>query len=231
MARRRLTFLRLFLTGSVGLVGPLAHTAAAAPLAPQSVPGPDAGAAQSVVKGLVGAIRYGKDEIGAKRIGTTTMAKALLGPTWGEMNPGERDHFVTGLRKLLVATSFPRGREMFQYLDALLFAAPAKVGDQLQLPCTIVVHRELKKVEVPVTWVLGQEDGAWKVVDIVAQSESTTAGVREDEVMPLLKEGGVKKLLAVLDERLAKVAKADVKGEAAPATKPAAANVAPAGGT
>lgn len=193
--------------------------AAAAPpapsQAPQSVAGPDASAAQAAVKGLVGAIRYGKDAAARKRLGVDTMAKSLLGATYGRMDAQDRGHFVRGLGELLIADSFPRGREMFHYLDALLFAAPSRVGEQLHLPCTIVVHRELKKVEIAVTWVLGREEDAWKVVDIVAQNESTLAGIREQEVDPLLQEGGVKTLLQTLDARLAKVKKADAAEDAA----------------
>lgn len=213
---RPTSLIRLWLAAA-SLAVPVGAVAAppASPPASQRVAGPDASAAQTAVKGLVGAIRYGKDAAAQKRLGVETMAKSLLGATYERMDAQDRGHFVRGLGELLVADSFPRGREMFHYLDALLFGAPARVGDQLHLPCTIVVHRELKKVEIPVTWVLGREDSAWKVVDIVAQNESTLAGIREEEVGPLMKDGGVPKLLQTLDARLARVKKAGAAGDAA----------------
>lgn len=216
MHRRSPFFFLWLMFASAGAAVGVAHPAAAAPPAPQSVAGPDAAAAQAAVKGLVGGIRYGKDNLALKRLGTETMAHTLLGDSWQKADPKDRQHFVQGFGELLAADAFVRGREMFRYLDALLFAAPARVGEQLHLACTIVVHRELKKVEIPVTWVLGQEDGTWRVVDIVAQKESTLTGLREEQIDPLLKEGGMRALLQALDARVAKVKKD------APAAKAAA---------
>lgn len=189
---------------------PRAHVAraAVAPVAKAAVASGDAAAAQAAVKALVGAIRYNKDALALKRLDVRGMCQCLMGPQYKDLTAADKAHLEDGFGKLLTGVAFVRGRAMFHYLDALLFTAPSRQGDSLHLPSTIVVHRELKKVEVPVEWVLSQSGGAWRVVDIVAQNESTCAGIREEEVAPLIKEGGIDNMLRALDARVADVARA-----------------------
>ena len=68
---------------------------------------------------------------------------------------------------------------MFKYLDALLFD-PARIeGTQAYVRSTVVIHRDLKKSEIVIEWVLVREGDAWKVLDTVMVGESTFEGVSE----------------------------------------------------
>jgi phospholipid transport system substrate-binding protein len=164
-------------------------------------------AVQKTLKTLVSSIRYSKDDIAAKQLSFEAMAKALLQDTWTTMSEPERKEFLTHLDTLMRRMSFAKGRDMFQYLDAVLYE-PVKVqGEVAHCKSTVVVHRELKKTEIPIEWVLVKEGGAWKVADTVTMGESTTEGIRQDQVLPLLKEGGVPALLDAMRKKAAEFKK------------------------
>jgi ABC-type transporter MlaC component len=201
-------FLSVFFCVSTTFFLGATPTAYGAP-APQNAGGDvapqDAAAAQKAVRALINAIRYNKDDLAASKLNFKGMASLLLGETWSEATPTQQNDFVHDLKTLVTRTSFPKGREMFAYLDALLFEAAQKCGDTMHVKSVVVVHRNLKKVELPIEWVLAADKGAWQVVDIISMNESTAAGIRSEEVLPLLQEGGLSKLLATLHERVAKL--------------------------
>lgn len=165
----------------------------------------DAAAAQKSVRALINAIRYNKDAVAAKHLNFEGMARLLLLQDYDKASAAQRQQFVASLGTLVAKTSFPKGREMFHYLDALLFEAASQAGDTLQVGSVVVVHRNLKKVELPITWVLTRSQDVWQVVDIISMKESTAHGIREEEVLPLMQEGGMAKVLAAMQERLAQL--------------------------
>lgn len=166
----------------------------------------DAAAAQKSVRALINAIRYSKDDLAASKLGFEGMAKLLLADSWTEATPAQKQALVRDLGTLVTRTSFPKGRDLFGYLDALLFETATAQGDTMHVKSVVVVHRNLKKVELPIEWVLAQNPShQWQVIDIISMNESTAAGIREEEVLPLLHEGGLPKVLAALAERATQV--------------------------
>ena len=184
----------------LGAAVPSARAATAQAAAPAS--SAEAAAAQKSVRALINAIRYNKDESAAKRLNFDGMAKLLLADGYAQASAAQRQDFVASLGKLVTGTSFPKGRDLFGYLDALLFGTATPVGDAMHLKSVVVVHRNLKKVELPIEWVLTRTSGQWQVVDIVSMNESTAAAIREQEVLPLYKEGGLPKVLTAMHERI-----------------------------
>src|SRR5689334_448492 len=138
-----------------------------------AAPSPNDAAVQKVLKALINAIRYNKDDLAAKQLAFGPMSKALMDDTWASMSEAERKEFTTDLEGLIRGISFAKGREMFQYLDAVLYDPVKMKGDQAECKSTVVIHRDLKKTEIPITWVLVQDGGAWKVVDTISLGEST----------------------------------------------------------
>jgi ABC-type transporter MlaC component len=184
----------LFL-GLCCLLSPLDSWAAA--------PSADSAAVQKSLKSFIAAIRYGKDAIAIKYISCEDMAQALLGDSAAQMTAEQRQQFTAGLATLLQRLSFPKGRDLFKYLDAVLYDPATAQGDQVHCRSTVVVHRDLKKQEIPIEWVLVKRAGQYKVLDIVTAGESTTAAIRQDQILPLLKQGGVDALLAAVREKIA----------------------------
>ena len=165
----------------------------------------DTAAAQKAVRALVNAIRYNKDDLAVSKLNLVAMARVLLGDAWATATAAQQQDVVASLTTLLTRTSFPKGRELFAYLDALLFEAAQQRGSRIEVKTVVVVHRNLKKVELPIEWVLTRERGTWQVVDIISMNESTAEGIRDEEVAPLLQEGGVAKLIATMHERAARM--------------------------
>jgi ABC-type transporter MlaC component len=160
-------------------------------------------AVQKSLKSFIAAIRYGKDAIAIKYISCEDMAQSLLGDTAAQMTPEQRQQFTAGLATLLQRLSFPKGRDLFKYLDAVLYDPATPQGDQVHCKSTVVVHRDLKKQEIPIEWVLVKRAGQYKIVDVVTTGESTMAAIRQDQILPLLKQGGVDALLAAVREKIA----------------------------
>ncbi|HET6343740.1 MAG TPA: ABC transporter substrate-binding protein, partial [Myxococcota bacterium] len=151
---------------------------------------------------------YNKDDVAAKQLSFEAMAKGLLQDTWTGLSEADRKEFLAHLETLIRRMSFTKGRDMFQYLDAVLYAPVTMHGEAAHCKSTVVVHRELKKTEIPIEWVLVKEGGAWKVADTVTLGESTTEGIRQDQVLPLLKEGGIPALMDALRKKAAELKKA-----------------------
>lgn len=199
--------LALLAAGSDALAVPAGVAAAATPAPTPASAGATAQQAKKSVAALVNAIRFDKRALGEKHLGFGAMAQHLLGPSYQQMGSAERSQFIDDFRVLLVGTAFPKGHELFAYLDGILYGQARQDGERTLLPSTIVVHRNLKKTEMKVEWALVPENGELKVVDVVSMGESTCDGIRDDEVAPLVKEGGVQKLLSVLHERAESIRK------------------------
>ncbi len=159
------------------------------------------------VKTLINAIRYGKDDLAAKQIAFLPMVERLLGETWAQLSADEQKELAAGLEVIIRARSFAKGKDTFKHLDALLFAQVRQEAGDTRVKSTIVIHRDYKKTELVIDWVLLEHDGAWKVVDIVMLGESTLAGIREDEVEPLLHQGGPAALMRALRAKVAEAKK------------------------
>jgi phospholipid transport system substrate-binding protein len=160
---------------------------------------------QKPLKVLINGIRYGKTDLAAKQISFAGMAQRVLAPEWASVSPEQRDELAKGFETIIRKDTFVKAKDQFKYLDAILFASARLEGTDAHCPTTIVVHHELKKMETVIDFVLEKVGGAWKVVDMVIMKESTIAGIREDDVAPLLKKGGVPAVIQAVRDRTAAI--------------------------
>ncbi|MBN1959333.1 MAG: ABC transporter substrate-binding protein [Deltaproteobacteria bacterium] len=162
-------------------------------------------AIQKTIKSLIGSIRYGKDTSAAKKISFADMAHELLQDDFNKFTANEQKEIISGLETIIKAISFAKGREMFKYLDAMLFT-PAKIeAEHARIKSTVVIHRNLKKTEIVLEWVLVKQKGSWKVIDTIMLGESTLKGLRDEQVKPLLEQGGTQAVLKALRDKVAEV--------------------------
>ena len=166
---------------------------------------PSAAEAQKPIKTLINAIRYSKDDIAAKQVAYDVMVEQIMGDAWKDASVSDRTELVSGMEKVIRGLSFPAGRDMFKYLDNVLYDAPRQDGGSIKVKSTVVIHRDLKKSEIVIDWALAKSGGQWKVYDTVMQGDSTVAGIREDQVKPLLKEGGVPAVVKAMRDKVAEV--------------------------
>ncbi len=159
--------------------------------------------AQKTIKTVLTAIRYDKNDLAAKQLAWGPMSKAFLGDYWKKLSGDEQKEVTAGIETLIRKISFTKGRDLFEHLDAVLYAPVEMEEDKALVKTTVVVHRQYKKTEIVIDFVLVEEGGQWKIMDTVMAGESTTEGFYEDQVEPLFEEGGSAALMKALREKLA----------------------------
>ncbi len=167
----------------------------------------DAATAQKPIKTLINAIRYGKYDVAAKQLATAAMVQRLLGADASKFNAAELSELAQGVETLIRARGFVKGKEMFQYLDNVIYGDVRDQGSDVVLKSTIVINRELKKTEMVIIWTLTMEAGALKLVDTTMAGESTATVIREEDVEPLMKEGGAAAVMKAMRSQVAKANK------------------------
>lgn len=160
---------------------------------------------QKVIKTLVTAIRYDKDDLAAKQIAWEPMAKAIMDDNWKDLNADQQKEVIKGVETLIRRISFVKGRDMFKHLDTIIYSPVTMKGKEAIARATVVVHRNYKKTEVVIDFVLVEDGGAWKIKDTIMAGESTAAAIHEDQVEVLMDKGGVPALMKALREKVAEV--------------------------
>ena len=194
-----------------GAVATTAAGAGAAAVQKGSVPalleGGAAASAQAkkVLGRLVNAIRYEHDDKAAGQLDFAALAQRLLGDAWAQLSSSEQAELVAGLEKVIRRVSFVRGREVFKYLNAIRFEPAELDGKLTKVRSTVVIFRDLKKSEIVIDWLMTHTPQGPKVVDTVMLGESTADAIRDEQVKPLLAEGGVPALMAALRKKVAEV--------------------------
>ena len=164
-------------------------------------------AAQKPVKTLINSIRYGKLDLAAKQISFADMMKRLLAQDLAKFSDAEQKEFAQGLETVIRADSLPKGKDKFQYLDNVLYEDPREEKGEVRCKTTIVIYKNVKKTELVIDWILVSDSGTLKIADMVLLGESTLDGIREDQVQPLLAEGGPSKVMELLRKKVAEVTK------------------------
>jgi phospholipid transport system substrate-binding protein len=162
------------------------------------------------LKTVVNSVRYGKDKMALKLFAGEAQGKALLGDDWAKGTDAQRKDFVALFHTLFAKLAFPKIRKNFENLDTVLYENPEIKGDTAEMNSTILINHPLKKQELKVRYTL-QKQGGWKVVDVAVLGDSMLKGIREDQIVPLMKEGGWEGLLKAMRERDAELKDVVVK--------------------
>lgn len=167
-----------------------------------ATPAVAAGASQAEVvrplKLVVGSVRYGRDKAALKYFDGEAQGKLLLGPSWEKATAAQRTEFVQLFETLFAKMAFPKVRTNFEHLESILYDAPKVEGNQATVGSTILILHPLKKQELKVEYQLVKEKDGWKVVDVSVLGDSTLKGIRDEQVKPLVEEGGIDGLLAAM---------------------------------
>jgi len=162
---------------------------------------------QKSIKVVINAIRYNKDDLAAKYISFPEMAQRSLGDRWPALAPKDKQELVSGIETIVRKVSFPKGRDMFSHLDAMLYDAPVIKGNEATLKTTVVIHRDYKKQEIVITFVLVKSAKTWQIADTILYGESTLEGVYLDQIEPLMDEGGIQAVMQALRSKVAELKK------------------------
>jgi len=163
------------------------------------------------VKTVVQAVRYSKDDMALKHFATEEQGRLLLGEEWAKGTDTQRAEFTRLFQSLFSKIAFPKVRANFKNLVSMTYGDAQVEGERAKLGSTIVIEHELKKQELKVEYTMLKDKGAWKVVDVAVLGDSMLKGIREEQIQPILAQGGWDNLLKLMREKEAELNKAAKK--------------------
>jgi phospholipid transport system substrate-binding protein len=153
------------------------------------------------IKTVVNAVRYGKDLTALKLFASEEQGKALLQDDWAKGTDAQRKEFLDLFAQLFGKIAFPQIRKNFENLDTVLYDEPTVTQERAEIASTILINHPLKKQELKVKYSLIRQGSAYKVIDVAVLGDSMIQGIREDQIVPILKEGGWDNLLKLMREK------------------------------
>lgn len=153
------------------------------------------------LKAVVGSVRYGKDKLALKNFAGEEQGKLLLGDDWAKGTAEQRKEFVDLFQTLFAKIAFPKIRSNFEHLATVLYEDPVLDGAKATVGSTVVIDHPLKKQELKLKYQLIRDGAAWKVVDVSVLGDSMLKGIRDDQIQPIMKEGGWPHLLDLMRKK------------------------------
>lgn len=157
------------------------------------------------VKTVVQSVRYNKDDLALKQLANDEQGRFLLGEDWDKGTPAQRQEFTKLFNSLFAKIAFPKVRENFKNLASITYEDPAVEGTKAKVKSTIVIEHPVKKQEMKLQYSLAQDKGTWKVVDVAVLGDSMLTGIRDDQVRPIMKQGGWDHLLELMRKKEAEL--------------------------
>ena len=184
-----------------------AAPASAAPEGDEAVINP----VEKPIRTLINAVRFGKFDLALKSLSGDPMGAALLGEDWTTATPEQRSEFVALFQKLFAKVAFPKMKERFENIQTIVYDAPeflatqfgGEIQDQARIKSTIVILHALKKQELKVHYTLVKVGEDWKILDAKVLGDSMVEGIRQDQIVPIMKEGGWTNLLDLMRKKVA----------------------------
>jgi phospholipid transport system substrate-binding protein len=152
------------------------------------------------LKTVVGSVRYSKDAAALKLFANEDQGKLLLGDDWAKGAPDQRKEFTQLFQTLFAKMAFPKVRKNFEHLDSITYEEPKVDGANAEVASTILIMHPMKKQELKVKYTLVNRDG-WRVVDVAVLGDSMLQGIRDDQITPIMKEGGWPHLLDLMRKK------------------------------
>lgn len=153
------------------------------------------------LKTVVNSVRYGKDLAALKLFANEEQGRQLVADYWSKGSNEQRKEFQELFPLLFGKIAFPKIRKNFENLDTVLYDEPEVSGDRSEIASTILINHPLKKQELKVKYQLLKQAGTWRIVDVSVLGDSMLAGIRDDQIQPLLKEGGWDALLQAMRDK------------------------------
>ena len=129
------------------------------------------------------------------------MISAAAGSYWTQANDTERQRLLDAFTKLSITTYAARfngwSGESFETL-----------GERQGPRDSVLVDTQLNRPKdpaVPITYVMTETDGNWRIIDVLLDRSISELAVRRSEYNQVLRSGGPDKLAQVLDEKAAEL--------------------------
>ena len=157
------------------------------------------------LKVIVNSVRYGKDLAALKLFAGEEQGKFLLGDDWAKGTDAQRQEFVEQFHLLFGKMAFPKIRKSFENLDSVTYEEPTVTGDRAAIGSMILINHPLKKQELKVKYETVKQGAAYKVIDVSVLGDSMLTGIRDDQIRPIMKDGGWDNLLKLMKEKNAEL--------------------------
>ena len=167
---------------------------------------PPAAKVKKPIQTFVNAVRYDKTQLALKYVDGEAQGALLLGDEWAKGTPAQRGEFIKLFHVVFSQIAFPKLKDNLQKIETILYGAPQEDGGFTLITSTLVVLHPMKKQEVKVLYRLSQTAGQYRLVDVTFEGdESLLTHVREEQIRPLLADGGWDGLLGQLRTRVAEI--------------------------
>ncbi len=164
------------------------------------------------LKTVVNSVRYGKDLLALKSFAGDEQGKLLCADSWAKGTDAQRSEFTKLFLELFAKIAFPKIRKNFENLDTVLYDDPTVDGDHANIGSTILINHPVKKQELKVTYAMVKGKAGWQVIDVTVKGgNSMLTDIRDDQVQPLLKEGGWDGLLKAMRDKSAELKDVQLK--------------------
>lgn len=163
------------------------------------------------IKTLVQSVRYGKDLAALKYLAGDAQGRYLLESHWDSATEAQRKEFIERFHTLFAKLAFPKVRENFKNLESITYETPKVEGSNAKIKSTILILHPLKKQELKLSYDATQEKGSWKVVDVTVLGDSMLQGIRDDQIRPIMKEGGWPNLFKLMKDKEAELQSVKLK--------------------
>ncbi|MFL5357623.1 ABC transporter substrate-binding protein [Archangium sp.] len=157
------------------------------------------------VKTVVQSVRYSKDDLALKQLANEAQGRFLLGDEWDKGTDAQRKEFTRLFNSLFSKIAFPKVRENFKNLASITYEDPAIEGEKAQVKSTVVIEHPLKKQEMKLQYSVVKEQGTWKVLDVSVLGDSMLTGIRDDQIRPIMAQGGWDNLLKLMRAKEAEI--------------------------
>ncbi len=167
---------------------------------------------------LVNNVKQSQDVAALGYLDGDGQAQFLLGDAYEKGTPEQRGEFVKLFHHIFAGVAFPKMRNNFEHLKTITYGPAEEKAGRLHVPSVIFIQAAggLKEQEISLTYELAAgADKMPRVVDVTVKGDkSMLTNIRDDQIQPILKEGGWPKLLELLRAKAAELP--------APADKPLA---------
>lgn len=154
---------------------------------------------------VVNSIRYERDLSALKQLAGEEQGRFLLGADWDKGTAEQKKAFVSLFHTLFGKIAFPKVRENFKHLESVTYEDPKIEGNKAEVASTILILHPLKKQELKVKYQVVKLGNAWKLVDVAVLGDSMLKGIRDDQIVPIMKDGGWDNLLKLMREKAKEV--------------------------
>jgi phospholipid transport system substrate-binding protein len=127
------------------------------------------------------------------RFDATTMARSTLGYHWRSLTPDDRNSFTQVFANFIEAAYLDKVQDYSG--QEVQFGRSRSLGEGYTAVDTSIV--ESGKTPIPVTYLVEQSDGAWKIYDVTVDNISIIANYR-NQFNRVINEQGFPKLMADL---------------------------------